>query len=1155
MTAPAPATGPSTGTVTLVFTDLVGSTALTSALGDDVADGVRAEHFHRLRGVLAGTGGTEVKNLGDGLMLAFSSASEAVAVAVGMQQAAVRQRLAEHGGVAMRVGISSGDALCEGDDWFGTPVNEAARLCGAAAPGQILIADVVRLLAGSRGGHRYELVDDLALKGLPDPVRAYAVRWAPQSEEVLVAPPAFLETGRRPIVGREESLHHLLRCLAEVRATSTRQLVIIGGVAGIGKTRLVTELVHQAVADGVLVLGGRADEQLAAPYRPWVEALEPLASTPVDSRPAPRAELARLIPSIGRIDSQHADDGSGAPDSLSLPIVPAADADTERLRVFEAFDEYLSQLAGDRGAIIVLDDVQWADDASILLARHLVRSTRTVPLLVVATARSDEIDDDHQLRVVIRDLRRLRLIEEISLSGLGEEDTCHLVAAAADTDVDPSLARWLHRHSEGNPFFAEELLAHLGEVGALRDEAGSLHLSDPSSQAALVAPGILAVLERRLARLPSPTIEVLESAAVTAMVLDLPLLAAAQGVEVGTIADRLEPALQAGLIVRAGAHEFAAPAASINGEPAGRGVGGLAFSHGLVRVALDAGLSVLRRARISSSLAEALQDRCDLNDPASWADRELPDIARHLLVAAESGLADPVEASLLAERAAHRAMALSSPGEGASWYRAALAVLGWQPGDPVTGAALVDTPDNRRRANLLLGLADALSVGRDAPEVWDVLTEAVDRAAVTGEVDTLVLAFLIAVSCVDLTAGFDPFIDRITRLLDERTVDRTDGGRALAEVAQGINLLMAQHPARVSDGDAAIEAGVSRARALDDPLILAMALAAEAGVWAGRGRPRQVLADLEAAETLLEGSTVSVDRLDMNHWRAYAWLEAGDRAGFDAAAARLRRWADDVGSTLHRHGVLRMDAVIALMEGRFEDAREATSQMVELPDWGRGTGLNHLLRQWIIDLETGVRSLPQHVAELSAFADGLRDRFPVVDADLAAILARLDRQLEAQDHLDRFMTVDPDMVPTIAAARSVYAAAEAAARLGDRRSAEQLMARSLCFDGSVLIFGGMVSVDASASVPLGQLAFATGDLDESVRRFEHGLEVERSIGAAGLVARTSTWLGRALVARSGPGDLTRADSELVSASSHAESIGAVLQVEDARAVLAQLASG
>src|SRR5690242_3724641 len=135
-------------TATFVFTDLVDSTATAARLGPAAAEELRQTHFRLLRGAVTSSGGTEVKNLGDGLMVVYSSPSRALSGAAGMQQAIEHHNRSADEPLGVRIGISAGEAVEEDDDYFGDPVVEAARLCAVAQGGQILAADLVRLMVG-----------------------------------------------------------------------------------------------------------------------------------------------------------------------------------------------------------------------------------------------------------------------------------------------------------------------------------------------------------------------------------------------------------------------------------------------------------------------------------------------------------------------------------------------------------------------------------------------------------------------------------------------------------------------------------------------------------------------------------------------------------------------------------------------------------------------------------------------------------------------------------------------------------------------------------------------------------------------------------------------------------------------------------------------
>ena len=158
-------------TATILVTDLVGSTELRVALGEERAEALRRTHDRLLTEAVTGNGGEVIKGLGDGVLALFSGAAEAVGAAVAIQQA-VGAHVQRHPDdrLSVRIGISAGDVTLEDDDCFGTPVVEASRLCAEAQGDEILVADLVRLLARGRGDHEFVPAGERTLKGLPDPV-------------------------------------------------------------------------------------------------------------------------------------------------------------------------------------------------------------------------------------------------------------------------------------------------------------------------------------------------------------------------------------------------------------------------------------------------------------------------------------------------------------------------------------------------------------------------------------------------------------------------------------------------------------------------------------------------------------------------------------------------------------------------------------------------------------------------------------------------------------------------------------------------------------------------------------------------------------------------------------------------------------------------
>jgi class 3 adenylate cyclase len=246
-------------TRSVVFTDLVGSTEVRVRRGEDAAESVRRAHDALVGKAVAAHGGTVVKGLGDGAMVTFGSAAEAVAAAVAIQQAVeLHARDASDAAFSIRVGVSVGDVTIEAGDVFGVPVVEASRLCSAATSGEILVAEVVRALSRGRGGFVFEPMGSLELKGIPEAVPACRVVWESLLDQgsgvsALPLPPTLVSGAATSYVGRTELLQRLHEQWQSVAAGGYRT-VLLAGEPGVGKTRTAAELARAAHAQGALVL-------------------------------------------------------------------------------------------------------------------------------------------------------------------------------------------------------------------------------------------------------------------------------------------------------------------------------------------------------------------------------------------------------------------------------------------------------------------------------------------------------------------------------------------------------------------------------------------------------------------------------------------------------------------------------------------------------------------------------------------------------------------------------------------------------------------------------------------------------------------------------------------------------------------------------------
>lgn len=399
-------------------------------------------------------------------------------------------------------------------------------------------------------------------------------------------PPADLaatiteRAGRLPLYGRSRELARLRAALDAVAAGEFR-VVALAGAAGIGKSRLLAEAAADMAGRGGLVASGRCvDEVGLPPYVPWLGALAELddASPPVADRP--RGDGPGRLADLLLEPRSRAGIGGPTPEQ-------------RRLRSFDAVARSLAAIARERPLLVALDDLQWSDAASNRLLRYVAGQLSSVPLAIVIAYRADEAATNPHLARTVLELDRLRRLTTVSVEPLGEPETAQLVAGLIGSPA-PSLSRAVHRHSEGNPFFVEEVIRSLAADGdlALTGDAttavADLTLPLPAS--------IVAVIQRRLARVSAPGRETLECAALVGRSITVELLVVATGLDDERIADHLDEATRAALV-------RPLPASGAGATS----VADFVFLHDRIREAIVAGINPVRRRALHLRLAVALE--------------------------------------------------------------------------------------------------------------------------------------------------------------------------------------------------------------------------------------------------------------------------------------------------------------------------------------------------------------------------------------------------------------------------------------------------------------------------------------------------------------------------------------------------------------------
>jgi class 3 adenylate cyclase/tetratricopeptide (TPR) repeat protein len=458
-------------TVTIVFADVTGSTALGERTDPEVMRRIMERYFEEMRSVLEKHGGTVEKFIGDAVMAVFGipqvhedDALRAVRAAAEMRErlAALNEEFERERGIAIavRTGVNTGEVVA-GDPSAGQAfatgdaVNVAARLEQAAEPGEILLGAVTHRLV--EAAVRSEPVDPLALKGKAQAVEAWRL------QEVLPGAPAFTRRIDAPFVGRREELGRLLDAFEKARSEGACQLVTVTGPPGIGKSRLVRELVTFVGDEARVVVGQCLSYGEGITYWPLNEIIRQAAGADA------RAGLVALL--------------GDEPDSslVTERILGAIGITNEPARteeIFWATRILFEHLARERPLIVVVDDVHWAESTLLDLIEYVVGFGRA-PILMACTGRQELFDTrPHWPRS-----------GALELEPLDEQEAAALIdELLAKSEISPSLRDRIRERAEGNPLFVEQMLS-------LAAENGTGELVVPAT--------IQALLAARLDHLPS----------------------------------------------------------------------------------------------------------------------------------------------------------------------------------------------------------------------------------------------------------------------------------------------------------------------------------------------------------------------------------------------------------------------------------------------------------------------------------------------------------------------------------------------------------------------------------------------------------------------------------------------------------------------------
>jgi DNA-binding SARP family transcriptional activator len=871
------------------------------------------------------------------------------------------------------------------------------------------------------------------------------------------------QASRGVFVGRGRELGGLEAALEDALAGRGR-LVLLAGEPGIGKSRLADELMATAGSRGAWVAVGRCWEAGGAPaYWPWVQSLRAyLRETEPEALRtqlgAGAADLAQLLPELREL----------LPD---LPESPALESEGARFRLFEAVTAFLRSATQARPLVLVLDDLHAADEPSLLLLQFVAREIADSRVLVVCAFRDVDPTMREPLASALAELVREPHTTQLELSGLSDADVAEYIELSTGVEPAPRLVEAIHAETEGSPLFVAETVRLLDAEGQIADSDAQMR----------IPPGIRAVIDKRVGRLPERCRSLLVPAAVMGREFELEALTRLSGLAPEELLDALDEAMRERIL------------GDLPGSP-----GRLRFGHALIRDTLYDELTPARRMQLHQRTAEALEEA-----HAEDLGPRLSEIAYHYLAAAPAGAVD--KAVEYARRAGDRAASQLAYEEAARLYQMAL--------------SLVEEP--AARCDLLLALADVQARAGDTPASKQAYREAAELAEERGLPEPLARAAL----------GYGGrFIWHVSRddayavQLHERAIDALGDAdsplrvRLLARFAAG-PLRDASFPPRRRYELS--EEALETARRLGDPATLVYALSA---FIAARHSPDFTPRQVALADELIGVATEAGDLercMEGHEYRFTALIELGDTQGAKAALAMMQGLAGEIRQPSHDWFVAIYGASLALLEGELAAAEElipaARRTGERAQSWSAAVGYG--LQLYMLRREQG---RIDEVEDLIRRSVQEYRTYPIWQCLMAQVGAELGQTADARAMLERLAEQDFAPVPfdeEWLVCMSLLA--EASASLGDTERASVIYRLLSPYSDRIAFSYAQISL-GSVSRYLGILAAVAERREDAERHFEAAREMNRRIGARSWLAHTQVDYARMLSARAQPRDVQRA---------------------------------
>jgi serine/threonine protein kinase len=788
-----------------------------------------------------------------------------------------------------------------------------------------------------------------------------------KTEEPLKELPTENPLYRRVFVGREPELKQLQSAF-DGAISGQGALMMVMGEPGIGKTALCEQLSTYVTLRGGRTLVGHCYEKdsLSLPYLAFVEALRSyvLSREPRDLR----EELGSGAPDVARIVSE-------IRERLKVRLRPKKDPEEERYRLLQAVTEFLINAAAVQPMLVVLEDLHDADKGTLGMLTHVSRNLAGARLLILGTYRDIEVDRSHPLSAALAELRRASTYGRILLRGLNGDEVRRMLDSITQGSVPWGLAEVVHRQTEGNPLFVQEVVRYVSEEGLITRKEGRWRLTRDTPLEMSIPEGLRDVIGKRLSLLSQECNQLLSVASIIGREFALETLKAVAGVNEDVFANALKEAVRL----------------SVLEERSQRGLVRYRFTHAFFRQILYEEIIAPHRLKLHQQVARSLETLY-----AKRLKEHAAELAEHFSHSTDP--ADLKKAVEYGELAAKRATDVYAYGEAVRLLEQALKVH-----------EVLDAEDKAKRCDLLLALCDALLlagetqrlIGTEAAQAFS-LAEATTDNKRASHACLLVMKGLATYGATMMTSPVaTQWAARADRYAEPDTVERawTDSILAFAKWS-------AVSPS--PEGIALLMRALDLARRLGDPDTYWWVTS----MWLSTAKaPQHDEEQLRLVEEMAEKSRhgVSFSTLYWALWMiAHTFLEFGMRSRAEDIMDEMKTLAER--SQQPHLLILSMvyDALGAIWDGRLEEAVEMRRRILAHAEELGMQQFAGIYSSWILVAQVHLGNAGQDLESRLQVARGHPQNI-VSSQSILFYLTHLGHYAEAVEMLERLVVARPGL--------------------------------------------------------------------------------------------------------------------------------------------------